>query len=151
MDDILFRSKIVFRLGILTSKSRKGAIMLCREPCLHAFEDDEEEWDIGTWTPIIFDKAFLSGIVQFPTDVMMKQSRKLENKDIIRLEGLWKKNSKGQLKDLDNNNGKESEENKGKEKKFIDIYFKKLGFEQKCPRKEAEESCSFCTDKPTIF
>ena len=61
-------------------------------------------------------------------------------------------NPKAQLQDLDNRKGSDLEENKiREERKYVDIYFKKLGLEQKCPRKEAEESCLYCTDKPTIF
>lgn len=138
----------MFRLGIISSKAGDGAIILCREPCLHAFEDTEQDWNIDSWTPIIYDKSFLSGIVPFPTEVMKAQCRKLENKDIIRLENAWKKNPKLKYEDLVK---KDNEETKDVDRKYIDIYFKKLGFDQECPRRKAGESCNFCTDKPTIF
>lgn len=139
----------MFRLGIITSKTGEGAIILCREPCLHAFEDTEQEWNIDTWTPIIYDKSILSGIVQFPTEIMIQKSRQLENKDIIRLENYWKKNPKIKYEELKSEQNEDNKENE--EKKYVDIYFKKLGFEQTCPKREKNESCSFCEDKPTIF
>lgn len=76
---------------------------------------------------------------------MIKQSRKLENKDIVRLENYWKKNPKAQLKDI------QEPEKSQKSEAYVDIYSKKLGLPKVCPKIEANESCSFCTDKPTIF
>ena len=132
-------SKVVFRLGIISSKSGKGAIILCREPCLHAFEDGEEEWDTETWTPIIFEKSLLSGIVQVPTDVMVKRSRPMTNKEITMLENMWKKNPKALIQDLKpSKTNKNEEEKKGDQ--YVDIYFKKLGLEKKCKVKEAGKS-----------
>ena len=86
----------------------------------------------------------LSGIVEIPTEVMIKRSRKIDNKDIVRLENLWKKDPKAQLKDLYNNEASSPS-------KFVDIYSKKLGLPKECPQLAKGEQWAFCTDKPTIF
>lgn len=130
----------------MTTVDQSIAIFLCREPCLHAIEDDEHEWDINGWTALIVDKTLLSGIVNIPTDVMIKRSRKIDNKDIVRLENLWKKNPKAQLEDLQN-----STPNSKGTTELTDIYSKKLGLPKVCPQKEKNEPCAFCSDKPTVF
>lgn len=105
---------------------------------------DTDKVNFGEHIPLIFDKSLLSGIVEIPTDVMIKRSRKIESKDIVRLENLWKKNPKAQLKDLYSNEGSSPS-------KFINIYSKKLGLPKECPQMAKGEQCAFCTEKPTIF
>lgn len=113
---------------------------------MHAIEPDEHEWQIQEWVPLIVDKCLLSGIVEMPTDVMIKRSRKIDNKDIVRLENLWKKDPKAQLKDLYVENSSSSEATK-----YTDIYSKKLGLPKECPQVSQGQHCAFCGDKPTIF
>lgn len=57
---------------------------------------------------------------------MVKRSRKIDNKEIVRLENLWKKNPKAQLKDLYVETSSATP--------FVDVYTKKLGLAKECPQ-----------------
>jgi len=66
-------SKVLFKLGMVTSTDKSLAIILCREPCLHAKDIGQHNWEPDTWTPLIVNKVLLAGIAAAPTEVMLKQ------------------------------------------------------------------------------
>lgn len=146
---------------MVTNKEKSYAIILCREPCLHtkgikishfhfmkrfwkilSIDIEQHNWDKDTWVPLIMDKTLLNGIVQKPTEIMIKKCRKIENKEIVRLENLWKKDPSKTYDDLFEHKS-ETFQN--------DVYTKKLNLPKTCPQSAMGLQCAFCTDRPSVF
>ena len=50
----------------------------------------DSNWDMENWQALIENKALLSWLVRFPSDIEFKRSRKITPQQINRLEELWK-------------------------------------------------------------
>ena len=70
-------SKNVFLLGFVSAKTEAVIMIICREPCLSQHSVKDGSWDMENWQPLIENKALLSWLVKFPSELEFKKSRKI--------------------------------------------------------------------------
>ncbi|ETO03094.1 hypothetical protein RFI_34319 [Reticulomyxa filosa] len=90
----------IFLLGFVPATSESIVVLLCREQCLRIPNLKEMEWDADAWQPLIRDRQLLDWIVKIPSPEEVLKARSVTAEQMMKLEELWKKNSKAKLEDL---------------------------------------------------
>ena len=95
----------VFLLGFIPCKQDNIVVLICREPCLASKNvgtlKDDPNWDLSLWQPLIEERAFVPWLVKTPDAETEDRYAPLTNKEIARLEELWRSNPHATLADLD--------------------------------------------------
>ncbi len=87
-----------FTMGYLPAKGETMVVLLCRQ-CLRNQDLKELGWSMEKWTPVIQDRQFVPWLVKEPEET--QEMMQLTTAQINRLEDLWKKDPKANLRDLD--------------------------------------------------
>ena len=83
-------TKNPFSLGFIPAKSDTVVVLLCRQPCAAATSNKDMHWDTSRWQPLIEEKAFLSWLVEPPSDEDQLRARQLTPSTLTGLEEMWK-------------------------------------------------------------
>lgn len=94
----------VFLLGFVPCKQDNIVVLICREPCLASNNvgslKDDPNWDLSLWQSLIEERSFVSWLVKTPDPETEDHYAPLTNKDIQKLEDLWRTNQKITAKDM---------------------------------------------------
>jgi regulator of nonsense transcripts 1 len=93
----------VFLLGFIPAKQDSIVVLLCREPCLSSQSigslKDDPNWDLSLWQPLIEERAFVPWLVKTPDTSECSNFNPLSNREIGKLEELWRQNPAASLTD----------------------------------------------------
>jgi regulator of nonsense transcripts 1 len=81
-----------FLLGFVPCKKDSIVMLLCREPCLTSSTLSVDPiWDLSLWQPLIEERAFVPWLVKAPDTEEEDFYSPLTNREIQKLEELWRK------------------------------------------------------------
>ena len=90
----------VFTLGFIASMEDNVVVLLCRE-CLGLGALKDSGWDLDQWMPLIEDGAFVSWLVNEPSEEEQLRARQVTTGQIARMEELWKAEPDATFEDLE--------------------------------------------------
>ncbi len=91
----------IFLLGFIPSKMESVVVLLCRTPCASAGGVSGEDWDLEKWQPLISDRALLSWLIPIPEEHKLRHCRKINVKQAMKLEDVWRKRPDATIEDMD--------------------------------------------------
>ena len=94
----------VFLLGFVPCKQDNIVVLICREPCLAsnnvASLKNDPNWDLSLWQALIEERSFVPWLVKAPDTAEEDHYAPLSNKQIYRLEELWRTQPKLTAKEM---------------------------------------------------
>lgn len=90
----------IFNLGFAPSDCN-DLKLICNQPCDSNVKPQAPLPGSSQWQPLIWDRAFLSWLIEIPDKKLLARARKVTANKINTLEGLWKKNPLATYSDLE--------------------------------------------------